>query len=79
MFKRRTLFIVGAGASCEFDLPPGPGLAKTISEKVNIASDRYRSYDGDDDRGITQGDPISYTPCGGSNRTASIDLLAPRT
>jgi hypothetical protein len=47
MFKRRTLFIVGAGASCEFGLPPGSGLAKVISEKMDIVSERYRSFDED--------------------------------
>src|SRR5262245_48172400 len=36
MFKRRTLFVVGAGASKEFGLPLGPALAATIASKTNI-------------------------------------------
>ncbi len=36
MFKRRTLFVVGAGASKEFGLPLGPALAATIAGKTNI-------------------------------------------
>jgi hypothetical protein len=38
MFKRRTLFVVGAGASKEFGLPLGPELAATIAGKVNITA-----------------------------------------
>lgn len=56
MFKLRTLFIVGAGASCEFGLPPGSGLAKLIAQKVDISSKRYRSYEEEDD-GYGNGDP----------------------
>jgi hypothetical protein len=36
MFRRRTLFILGAGASREADLPCGDQLALRISEKLNI-------------------------------------------
>ena len=36
MFKKKTVFIVGAGASAEFDLPVGNALAKTISTKMDI-------------------------------------------
>ena len=39
MFKSRTLFIVGAGASEEFGLPVGAMLAATISKKLNILYD----------------------------------------
>jgi hypothetical protein len=38
MFKRRTLFVVGAGASYEFGLPLGPALAATIAKKADIKS-----------------------------------------
>jgi hypothetical protein len=36
MFKKKTVFIVGAGASAEFDLPVGNALAKRISAKMDI-------------------------------------------
>jgi hypothetical protein len=36
MFKRKTLFILGAGASKEADLPVGPELAKTISRMLDV-------------------------------------------
>jgi hypothetical protein len=36
MFKRRTLFIVGAGASSEATLPVGSQLASLISDKLDI-------------------------------------------
>jgi hypothetical protein len=36
MFKRRTLFIVGAGASTEVDLPTGPKLAESIGKMMDI-------------------------------------------
>ena len=35
MFRKRTLFILGAGASHEFRLPLGPGLASTIARSMN--------------------------------------------
>jgi len=34
MFKRRTLFVVGAGASAEVKLPVGAQLAKNIGHKL---------------------------------------------
>jgi hypothetical protein len=36
MFKRRTLFILGAGASYEACLPTGVSLAKIIREKMDV-------------------------------------------
>jgi hypothetical protein len=36
MFKSPTVFIIGAGASCEAGLPAGTQLASTIAEKLNI-------------------------------------------
>jgi hypothetical protein len=40
MFKRRTLFIVGAGASAEAEMPVGSQLAKTIGAKCDIRFER---------------------------------------
>lgn len=34
MFKRKTVFIVGAGASKELDLPMGDGLKGIIAQKL---------------------------------------------
>jgi hypothetical protein len=36
MFHRQTLFVVGAGASFELDLPLGTALAKSIKQKMDI-------------------------------------------
>jgi hypothetical protein len=36
MFKRKTLFIIGAGASAEVDLPVGAELAKAISRMLDV-------------------------------------------
>jgi hypothetical protein len=36
VFKRRTVFIVGAGASAEFGLPVGGGLAQKIARMMDI-------------------------------------------
>jgi len=36
MFKRRTLFVVGAGASAEVDFPVGGQLARIISDKLDV-------------------------------------------
>lgn len=41
MFKKRTLFVVGAGASAEYGLPVGTGLAATISKKLDVKYDRF--------------------------------------
>jgi len=42
MFKRRTLFVLGAGASKELKLPTGNELAFTISQKMNVSLNAYR-------------------------------------
>lgn len=42
MFRRRILFIVGAGASSEFGLPVGIGLAQSISELLKAQRDENR-------------------------------------
>src|SRR5262245_33063343 len=39
MFRRRTLFVVGAGASCEARLPIGTQLANTIAKKLTPKED----------------------------------------
>lgn len=43
MFRKRTLFVVGAGASHEFGLPVGNQLAKTISIMMDVRSDRHET------------------------------------
>jgi hypothetical protein len=42
MFTSPTVFIVGAGASCEAGLPSGFQLASTIAEKLDIRAPRHR-------------------------------------
>jgi hypothetical protein len=42
MFRRQTLFVIGAGASNEFDIPVGKDLATNISRKMDL-----RREDGD--------------------------------
>src|SRR5262245_15805388 len=51
MFKRQTLFIIGAGASNEIGLPVGTTLAATIADKLNlnISFEGERSPTGDSD------------------------------
>src|SRR5262245_37487320 len=48
MFKNRTLFVVGAGASAEFNLPIGAKLIEQIAAKVDL---RWKGYD------LVSGDP----------------------
>ncbi len=48
MFKTKTVFIVGAGASKEFGLPTGAELKKAISDSLNITfPDGYHQTSGD--------------------------------
>jgi hypothetical protein len=48
MFESKTLFVVGAGASAEIDLPVGNTLLETIAKKLNIAfQDGVRLSSGD--------------------------------
>lgn len=50
MFKSRTLFVVGAGASAELDLPVGSALMPVIARKLDIRfPDGYRQEGGDPD------------------------------
>lgn len=44
MFRRHTLFILGAGASCEVGLPTGAELTKIIAKKLTVGHDRHRGY-----------------------------------
>ncbi len=50
MFRRKTLFIVGAGASAEFGLPPGKRLAKKITDKMDIRIERGFEFVGSGDQ-----------------------------
>lgn len=48
MFESKTLFVVGAGASAEIDLPVGSALLETIARKLNISfQDGIRLRSGD--------------------------------
>jgi hypothetical protein len=50
MFRRKTLFIVGAGASAEFGLPLGTRLAKQITGKMDIRFERGFEFVGSGDQ-----------------------------
>lgn len=52
MFKRRTLFIVGAGASYEAGLPTGVALAKIIREKMDVHFGDTNQLIGGGDHGL---------------------------
>ncbi len=52
MFKKRTLFIVGAGASAEFDLPVGTQLAATIANKMDVRVKQSRDLEPTGDHDI---------------------------
>lgn len=48
MFRTKTLFVLGAGSSCEFGLPAGKELKERISDKIDIRFDdigRHQSGD----------------------------------
>ncbi|MBB5685174.1 hypothetical protein [Sphingobium boeckii] len=48
MFNSKTLFIIGAGASCEANLPSGEGLKSKIASLLNIKFDNTKGqYSGD--------------------------------
>ena len=49
MFKRKTLFVVGAGASHEFGLPVGKTLASIIKNKMDIRFEGMNSHIGHGD------------------------------
>src|SRR5262245_59274968 len=46
MFNRRTLFVLGAGASVEAGMPTSPELADTIGKKMDIRFDWGQSHVG---------------------------------
>jgi hypothetical protein len=50
MFRRKTLFVVGAGASAEFGLPMGSLLARQITSKMDIRYERGFEYVGTGDQ-----------------------------
>lgn len=50
MFRRRTLFVVGAGASAEFGLPMGSLLARQITNKMDIRFERGFDFVGSGDQ-----------------------------
>src|SRR3984957_16115632 len=52
MFARRTLFILGAGASFEAGLPLGTGLAKIIREKMDVQFERFTQPIGSGDHDL---------------------------
>lgn len=54
MFKRKMLFVVGAGASVEFGLPTGAELAETISKKMDVRFEHGKSPAGNGDVDLYQ-------------------------
>jgi hypothetical protein len=54
MFKRPTLFIIGAGASAEVRIPPGKELARIIAEKMDIRYERMDKFVGQGDENLFQ-------------------------
>jgi hypothetical protein len=52
MFKRQTLFILGAGASAEVGMPLGTELAATISKKMDIRFEFGHEFVGTGDRDL---------------------------
>jgi hypothetical protein len=65
MFKRKTLFIVGAGASAEVDMPVGIQLAATVAKKVDIRFHPEQGHFGEGDR------ELFGTVLGGEHNLAS--------
>jgi hypothetical protein len=54
MFHRRTLFIVGAGASAEVDFPVGLQLARAIAHKMDIRFQHGTDFVGSGDEALYQ-------------------------
>jgi hypothetical protein len=67
MFRHRTLFILGAGASNEIGMPTGVNLATLISSKMDIvfSDDGQQVGDGDREifRQVCSGIPVSSQDC----------------
>jgi len=61
MFKRRTLFVIGAGASQELKMPVGPELAKAIYKKLAFRRHQGGSVSGED-RAFLQELKDTYRP-----------------
>jgi len=49
MFKRKTLFVLGAGASFEAGLPTGKDIAQTIGKKMDIRFEHFNKHIGGGD------------------------------
>jgi hypothetical protein len=47
MLQRKTVFVIGAGASQEFNLPVGTVLAEKISKKLDVKFDHWKQTTGD--------------------------------
>jgi hypothetical protein len=54
MFRSKTLFIIGAGASCEVGLPAGKELTKIISSKLKSNFDGHRGFSEPKDHEIAE-------------------------
>lgn len=55
MFKKKTVFVVGAGASCEVGLPAGDKLKGIIGNKLNIRFENFSH--------LASGDPDIVEAC----------------
>jgi hypothetical protein len=85
MFRRKTLFVVGAGASAEFGLPLGSLLARQITNKMDIRFERGVEFVGSGDQRLYEqliqsrrGNPDQWQPAamrirGGLPFAQSID------
>ena len=69
MFNKKVVFVIGAGASCEANLPPSEKFKTQISKMVNIYFERGLMVLGDPKiydaiclhtQGIPNGDPASF-------------------
>lgn len=48
MFKSRTVFVIGAGAGCDFNMPTGERLATDVAKRLNIRFKEFsREHTGD--------------------------------
>jgi hypothetical protein len=52
MFRRRTLFVLGAGSSAEVGFPAGKALADTIGVKMDIRFERMWNPIGEGDHDL---------------------------
>ncbi|SFJ16539.1 hypothetical protein SAMN04515648_2958 [Phyllobacterium sp. CL33Tsu] len=75
MFKKKTVFVVGAGASKEVNLPVGVELKSIIADKVDIFFDRGQLSRGDEEivfalRDMLQsgGSPVDINPYAAAGR-----------